>query len=166
MSDSEDESNDEPAEEAVEEIVDELAAAEIAEDASDIDESIEAEAPEEELIEEEIAPEVYVEEYIVKKETTPSGASGTDDIRRTSDVLWPNEYASLISIRASQIAKNNTPMVPVEGLSSEVAMAERELDMKMIPLKIRRPCGKKDGMDVFEEWSPNCDMLCQRNSAK
>ncbi len=81
--------------------------------------------------------------------------------RQTSDILSRYEMTEIISIRSTQIAQFNNPMVDSTGLSNPVDIAKRELMNRMCPLMLRRMVGElkneKTGiLELYaEDWCPN-----------
>lgn len=85
----------------------------------------------------------------------------TPNKRQTSDILSRYEMTEIISIRSTQIAQYNNPMVDSTGLSNPVDIAKRELMNRMCPLMLRRMVGEikneKTGiLELYaEDWCPN-----------
>jgi DNA-directed RNA polymerase I, II, and III subunit RPABC2 len=73
------------------------------------------------------------------------------DDRITSNILTKFEIARIISVRATQIEKNNECYVDVSGLSNPVDMAERELVSGNCPISIIRMLNETVG----EVWHAN-----------
>jgi len=96
---------------------------------------------------------------------TPNAATHCDVIvikpedRRTSHVLSKFEITSIISTRATQIAKYNNPMIAIGNLDDPAKIARAELEQRKVPLVLRRQVGEvKAGKKVikyFELWNPN-----------
>lgn len=80
--------------------------------------------------------------------------------RRTSNIMSVYEMTENVSIRATLIEKYADCFVDVSDLDEPIAMARRELMMRMSPLKLERCVGsrtKEDGSVVvyYEVWNPN-----------
>lgn len=86
-----------------------------------------------------------------------------DDERLTSDMLSRFEQTELITIRASQIEKYNNHLLTddeIKGLHDPVEIAEKELQLRKIPLMLKREVAENilpDGThEVYVEyWCPN-----------
>lgn len=87
----------------------------------------------------------------------------TGDDRITSNIMSKFEMTECVGIRATQIESNGRCYVDIDGLTSPILMAKRELMMRMCPLLIKRTVGYRtivtsSGQElerVKEEWSPN-----------
>lgn len=81
--------------------------------------------------------------------------------RRTSDILSQYEYAQLISIRATEIAKTGIYDKSLEELklSDPVDIAKAELKARKCTLTLRREVARKKNNgeeDIYIElWNPN-----------
>jgi hypothetical protein len=76
--------------------------------------------------------------------------------RKTSNLLSLMEMTSLISIRASQIAKFANCFCPeVTNESNPILQAKYELMNGKCPLTLRRKVGEKNGQEFVEDWNPN-----------
>lgn len=64
-----------------------------------------------------------------------------NDERRTTHWLTDFEVAEIISVRISQISRYSNCLADVTGLTSARAQAERELSLRLTPLKLRRNVG-------------------------
>ena len=62
--------------------------------------------------------------------------------------LTKYERTQLISTRAQQLSQGAVPLVSVQGLKNVVDIAEKELELRKIPLIIRRRLPNKK----YEDW--------------
>lgn len=53
-------------------------------------------------------------------------------------ILTKYEKTRIIGVRAMQISKGATPMIPIDGLDSAMKIAERELYLNKMPIIVRR----------------------------
>ena len=68
--------------------------------------------------------------------------------RRTSPYMTKYERARIIGTRALQISMNAPVMVDTEGMTDPMAIAEKEINAKLVPFVVRRFL--PDG--TFEDW--------------
>lgn len=68
--------------------------------------------------------------------------------RRTSPYMTKYERARIIGTRALQISMNAPVMVDTEGLTDPMAIAEKEINAKLVPFVVRRFL--PDG--TYEDW--------------
>ena len=77
-----------------------------------------------------------------------SGPRESTGPRRTSPYMTKYERARIIGSRALQISLNAPVMVDTEGETDPMAIAERELNQKLVPFIVRRFL--PDG--TYEDW--------------
>jgi DNA-directed RNA polymerase I, II, and III subunit RPABC2 len=84
-----------------------------------------------------------------KKDPAASGEPVAKADRITTRYLTKYERARILGTRALQLSMNAPPMVELEGETDPLAIANKELRERKIPLVIRRflPDGS------FEDWS-------------
>lgn len=73
-----------------------------------------------------------------------------DDERKTSEYLTDYEITEIISIRATQISKNNDAFVDTDH-DNAIDIAKAELLARKCPLILVREVGK----NYVEHWLPN-----------
>ena len=71
------------------------------------------------------------------------------DDRITRAALSKAERAAVIGIRATHIEQGAPPLVPTTANDTALAIATREADACLIPVKIRRNVGR----GVYELWT-------------
>lgn len=84
----------------------------------------------------------------VKMATDGSAPRESTGPRRTSPYMTKYERARIIGSRALQISLNAPVMVDTEGETDPMAIAERELNAKLVPFIVRRFL--PDG--TYEDW--------------
>ena len=68
--------------------------------------------------------------------------------KRTSPYMTKYERARIIGTRALQISMNAPVMVDTEGMTDPMAIAEKEINAKLVPFVVRRFL--PDG--TYEDW--------------
>ena len=101
----------------------------------------------------EVGSEVGFDEEVAMDESQPQVLTDVQPVasegpRRTSPYMTKYERARIIGTRALQISMNAPVMVDTEGLTDPMAIAEKEINAKLVPFVVRRFL--PDG--TYEDW--------------
>jgi DNA-directed RNA polymerase I, II, and III subunit RPABC2 len=88
-------------------------------------------------------PEMQPPQLLTEVQAQPSQGP-----RRTSPYMTKYERARIIGTRALQISMNAPVMVDTEGMTDPMAIAEKEINAKLVPFIVRRFL--PDG--TYEDW--------------
>ncbi len=88
------------------------------------------------------------------------------DKRKTSNALSRFEQSQIISTRAEQIARYANNMSEIDDLTTYKSIAQKEMDERKIPVKVRRIIGirvvDRIQYKYCEDWDPN-EMIILNN---